>query len=152
MFIGDSITSGEATEASDIPEKPGAERSNAAASFCFKLASRLNAQVHLVSYGGRGMIRDWQGIRNTNNVPVFYELALPDDPNVPWNARSYVPDAIGICVGTNDFSQGIPDENEFVNGYVEFLRKVIRDAPSSWTAIYRRKASAAPIWTRLSGG
>jgi lysophospholipase L1-like esterase len=131
MFIGDSVTCGSSTEESDDPGKPGAERSNAAASFGMKLAARLNAQVNLVSYGGRGIIRDWQGIKAINNAPEFYELALPDDAKTPWNHASYVPDAIGICLGTNDFSRGIPDQTEFVNGFVEFLRKVRRDAPAA---------------------
>jgi lysophospholipase L1-like esterase len=131
MFIGDSITCGEGTEPSDIDGKPGAERSNAEASFCMKLARRLKAQCNLVSYGGRGIIRDWQGIRDTNNAPQFYEFALPDDPNARWDSRKYVPDVVGICLGTNDFSQGVPDQNEFVNGYAEFIRKIMRDAPKA---------------------
>jgi lysophospholipase L1-like esterase len=131
LFIGDSITCGEGTEPSDIVGKAGPERSNASATYAAQLARRLDAQCHLVSYGGRGIIRDWQGIRATNNAPQFYELALPDDPTAPWDPRRYVPDAVGICLGTNDFSQGIPDQNEFVNAYVEFVRKVMRDAPGA---------------------
>ncbi|HVU32651.1 MAG TPA: GDSL-type esterase/lipase family protein [Opitutaceae bacterium] len=128
LFIGDSITCGEGV----VPNAPGLtapERTDATESYGMKLARRLGAQCELVSYGGRGVIRDWQGIRATNNAPQFYELALPDDPKTRWNPATYVPDAIGICLGTNDFSQGIPDENEFVNAYVEFIRKIQRDAP-----------------------
>jgi lysophospholipase L1-like esterase len=128
LFIGDSITCGEGTEEADDPESPGAERSNAPASFGMKIAARLGAQVHLVSYGGRGIIRDWEGTRATNNAPQFYELALPDDPKAPWDHARYVPDAVGICLGTNDFSQGIPDRDEFVNAYAAFVRKVQRDS------------------------
>lgn len=128
LFIGDSVTCGEGTEEADVPGSPGAERSNAAASYGMKLAARLEAQVHLVSYGGRGIIRDWQGIRATNNAPVFYELALPDDPTILWIHSRYVPDAVGICLGTNDFSQGIPDRDEFVGAFSMFVRKVQRDA------------------------
>lgn len=131
LFIGDSVTCGEGTEAADTPGVLGAERSNASASYGAELARRLLAQVHLVSYGGRGIIMDWQGIRDTNNAPVFYGLALPDDPNCPWDPRSYVPDVIGICLGTNDFSQGIPAEDEFVGGYVGFLERILGDAPSA---------------------
>ncbi|HZZ20678.1 MAG TPA: GDSL-type esterase/lipase family protein [Opitutaceae bacterium] len=131
MFIGDSVTCGSGTEQSDVPGKPGAERSNAAASFGMKLAVRLGAQFNLVSYGGRGIFRDWQGITATNNAPEYYELALPDDPKTQWDHSTYVPDAIGICLGTNDFSRGIPDQTTFVNAFIEFLRKVRRDAPNA---------------------
>jgi hypothetical protein len=131
MFIGDSVTCGEGTEpeASTDPRNP--VRANAAASYGIKLARRLGAQCHLVSYGGRGIIRDWQGIRATNNAPQFYELAFPDDATARWDHARYVPDAIGVCLGTNDFNQGVPDENEFVNAFVEFVRKLQRDAPQA---------------------
>jgi lysophospholipase L1-like esterase len=135
-FIGDSITCGAAADTD--PNDPlngktngGAQASNASATFAKILAQRFQAECHLVSYGGRGVIRDWQGIHATNNAPQFYELALPDDPTVKWDQSSYVPDAIGICLGTNDFSRGIPDETDFVNGFVQFLQKIRRDSPNA---------------------
>jgi len=136
MFIGDSITCGAATDIRpDDPLKGKTahedQTSNARLSYGKILARQLNAQCVLVSYGGRGVIRDWQGIRNINNAPQFYELALPDDPSCLWQQNSYEPDAIAICLGTNDFNQGVPDENEFVNAYVEFVRKIRRDSPNA---------------------
>ena len=132
MFIGDSITCGSSIDVRPGEPQLGNQRSDANLSYGMELARRLHAQVALVSYGGRGVIRDWQGIRDTANAPQFYERALPDDPKSHWDPRRYVPDAIGICLGTNDFSQGIPDQNEFVNAYVEFVRKIRRDAPNAW--------------------
>lgn len=131
MFIGDSVTCGEMVAYADGREMRAKLNSNARVSYGMLLARRLNAQCHLVSYGGRGIIRDWQGIRDTRNAPQFYELALPDDPAVRWDHRRYVPDAIGIQLGTNDFNQGIPDQNEFINAYVQFVEKVRRDAPNA---------------------
>jgi hypothetical protein len=131
MFIGDSVTSGEMT--TYAPGRDMRDRLNSCArqSYGMILARRLGAQCHLVSYGGRGVIRDWQGIRDTRNAPQFYELALPDEPAGPWEHARYVPDAIGIGLGTNDFNQGVPDQNEFVNAYVELIAKIRRDAPSA---------------------
>ena len=131
LFIGDSITCGAGTELVSEEDLTDPMRSNARVSYGKRIASALGAQCHLVSYGGRGVIRDWQGIRATNNAPQFYELSLPDEPDARWDFSGYVPDAIGICLGQNDFNQGVPDENEFVNAYVEFVRKVRRDAPNA---------------------
>lgn len=129
MFIGDSVTCGQGTEPERASEVQNPLRANAAASYGMLLARKFGAQCALVSYGGRGVIRDWQGNRTSVTAPQFYERALPDDPTTPWDHRSYVPDAIGVALGTNDFSRGIPDQNEFVNAYVEFVRKLQRDAP-----------------------
>jgi hypothetical protein len=131
MFIGDSVTCGELTAYEPGRDTKAKINSNGRLSYGMILARQLEAQCHLVSYGGRGIIRDWQGIRDTRNAPQFYELALPDDPSVAWDHSRYVPDAIGIQLGTNDFSQGIPDQNEFVNAYVQLIEKIRRDAPNA---------------------
>ena len=131
MFIGDSVTCGEMVAYESSRDMRAKLNSNARISYGMLVARRLGAQCHLVSYGGRGIIRDWQGIRDTRNAPQFYELALPDDPAVRWDHSRYVPDAIGIQLGTNDFNQGIPDQNEFINAYVQFVEKVRRDAPQA---------------------
>ncbi|HEY0776841.1 MAG TPA: GDSL-type esterase/lipase family protein, partial [Gemmatirosa sp.] len=132
VFIGDSITCG---SSSDVPDasstEDGAQTNDGAKSFGRVLAARLGAACHLVGYGGRGVIRDWQGIRDIANAPVFYERAMPDEPAALWDHRAFVPHAVGICLGTNDFNQGVPDQNEFVNAYVDFVRKVLRDAPGA---------------------
>jgi lysophospholipase L1-like esterase len=131
MFIGDSVTGGELAAWTPGGSFQAKVNSNARVAYGMILARRLGAQCAVVSYGGRGVIRDWQGIRDTRNAPQFYELALPDDPTARWDHRRYVPDAIGIGLGTNDFNQGIPDQNEFVNAYVEFVEKIRRDAPDA---------------------
>jgi hypothetical protein len=132
MFVGDSVTCGQSNDVrpDDPRDRPGLAE-NARVSYGKLLAARFNTQCFLVSYGGRGVIREWQGIRATNNAPEFYELAVPDDPASHWDHHRYVPDGIGICLGTNDFSRGIPDETEFVLAYVELVRKIRRDAPDA---------------------
>lgn len=131
MFIGDSITCGAACDVARDDPREDMTVNNAQKTYAKLLAKRLNAQCHLVAYGGRGVIRDWQGIRDTGNGPQFYERAAPDEAASVWNPADYVPDAIGIMLGTNDFNQGIPDQNEFINAYVQFVEKVRRDAPKA---------------------
>jgi hypothetical protein len=132
MFIGDSVTCGELTAWKPGGDTKDAANSDARLSYGMILARRLGAQCHLVSYGGRGLMRDWQGVHATINAPQFYELALPDDPSARWKHGSYVPDAIAIELGQNDFSRGIPDQVDFVNAYVEFVQTIRRDAPEAF--------------------
>lgn len=132
MFVGDSVTCGELTAYHAGTAFNDSRNTDARLSYGEILARRFQAQCHLVSYGGRGMIRDWQGIRDTNNAPEFYKLALPDDPSTVWDPRRYVPDVIGVQLGTNDFSPGIPNEVEFVQAYVGFVRTLRKDAPDAF--------------------
>ena len=131
MFIGDSITCGAGSDVTRDDQRQDMSVNDAQKSFGKMLAAKLDAQCHLVSYGGRGVYRDWQGIQAINNAPQFYDRAAPDEPTLIWNPATYVPDAIGICLGTNDFNQGIPDQNDFINTYVEFVDKIRRDAPKA---------------------
>jgi hypothetical protein len=59
-----------------------------------------------------------------------------------------VPDVISVCLG-NDFDAGIPDEVAYVRGYVEFVRKLRRDAPQSliillMSPVIRNQPDGAP--------
>lgn len=131
MFVGDSVTCGEMDTYHIGTDFNDPDNTDARVSYGMLLARLFHAQCYLVSYGGRGIFRDWQGIRKTNNAPQFYELAMPDDPAILWDHRRYTPDAIGVQLGTNDFSSGIPDEVEFVNAYIELVRTLRRDAPQA---------------------
>jgi lysophospholipase L1-like esterase len=120
MFIGDSITGGEYVERFP-PENISTPRAaNAARSFGMLLGRWLQAQVHLVSCGGRGIIRDWTGKTDGINAPQFFQRVLPDDPP-PWNHAEYLPDAIVVCLGTNDFSKDLPNEAAYTKAYDDFV-------------------------------
>jgi lysophospholipase L1-like esterase len=137
LCIGDSITCGEKTESEPPDFAKDASTWNADVSYGHILGRRLGVQVHLVSYGGRGVYRDWQGKDNTetNNAPVFFERTLPDDGAHLWSHASYMPDAIIIALGTNDFSQGVPAQEVFVTAYVEFLKHIRTLHPKAFLCI-----------------
>jgi len=131
MFIGDSFTCGEYNERFP-PENDSTPRStNAARSYGMLLAKWLNAQVHLVSYGGRGITREWDGRTDVNIVPVFYPRALPDKPGSAWDHSAYQPDVIVINDGT-DFDAGPLDEAAFTDAYAAFVAQVRTDYPKAY--------------------
>ena len=129
LFVGDSITCGSGDNWPDLAAPEGGVHEDAGASYGALLARRLGAQRHLVAYGGRGVLRDWRGRSDVANAPQFYPRALPDDPASRWEASRYTPDAVGVCLGTNDFSQGVPDREAFVAALVGLLAAIRRDAP-----------------------
>ncbi len=128
LFIGDSVTCGEAVERAPDWKKDRPASWNAYRSYGMILGRIFDAQVHLVCYGGRGLVRDWQGRRDVLNAPQFFDLAVPEEKSAAaWDHAAYVPDVVVVSLGTNDFSLGIgdfPEREEWVNSYVRFVRAI----------------------------
>jgi len=107
LLVGDSVTCGEA-----IDRAPDCRDAHAAAvtgngylSYGMLLGRALGAEVHLVCYGGRGLVRDWRGKTNVLTGPQLFDAALPIDGHpVPWNHADYTPDVVIVSLGTNDFN------------------------------------------------
>jgi lysophospholipase L1-like esterase len=126
MFIGDSVTSGEGagrgTECSD----DAAVGADAHSSYGMRLARALDAQVHLVSYGGRGLLRDWQGKTDVLNAPQFFQLSIAEEaPKVLWNHAGYRPDLVVVSLGTNDFNRALgapPKRADWLTAELSFVR------------------------------
>ncbi|HEY4248938.1 MAG TPA: hypothetical protein VGM64_19090 [Lacunisphaera sp.] len=134
LFIGDSLTCGEYDERFP-PENDSTPRStNVARSYGMLLAKWLKAQVHVVAYGGRGLVRDWSGKRDVNTVPVFFERAMPDDPTSKWDHKLYQPDVIVINDGT-DHDANILPEAELTTAYIAFVARVRTVHPNAWILI-----------------
>lgn len=131
MFIGDSITGGEYIERFP-PENDNTTRvANAARSYGILLGRWLGAQVHLVSYGGRGVMRDWQGRTDCANAPQFFQRTLPDDPDSRWDHSVYVPDVVVVSLGQNDFSKDLPDEAVYRKAYDDFVGEIRAACPNA---------------------
>jgi hypothetical protein len=123
MFIGDSLTCGEYNERLPQENDSTPRSTNAARSYGMLLARWLGAQVHLVSYGGRGITRDWSGKTDVNILPVFFPRTLPDKAGSAWDHSRYQPDVIVINDGT-DFDAGPQDEARFTDAYAAFVGQV----------------------------
>ncbi|HSC67595.1 MAG TPA: SGNH/GDSL hydrolase family protein, partial [Cellvibrio sp.] len=135
LVLGDSVTCGEA-----IDRVTGEEKNtrwwNARESYGMRVAKTLNAQVNLVCWGGRGLIRSWNGKTDDANLPDFYEFSVGDnDPKLKWDHARYQPDLVVSAIGTNDFSQGIPARETYITAYVEFINKLLKNHPQTHIAI-----------------
>ena len=136
MFIGDSVTCGAGIDNNDRCEKDSAlPANNAYESYGMLLARRLDAQTHLVCYGGRGLIRDYRGLSDKDgvvNAPKFFQLGLASDAandRAPWDSSRWQPHLILVSIGTNDFNlqKSTPlDEKSWVAAYVAFIHDVRR--------------------------
>lgn len=124
LVLGDSVTSGEAIERI-ATDKKNSSWWNPRLSYGMLVAKELNAQVHLVSFGGRGLIRSWNNKTDEQNLPDFYQRIIADAAYpASWNHTEYDPNLVIIAIGTNDFSQSIPDNETFITAYANFLSTI----------------------------
>ena len=134
LFVGDSVTCGEA-----LLRQPGCQKNeswwDADGSYGALTARALQAQFQLVCFGGKGVVRDWQGKTDVLNAPQFFPLTIPDESvDAPWDMQRYVPDAVVISLGTNDFNLALgefPRREHFVSTYVRFIKEVLSNFPAA---------------------
>lgn len=130
VVMGDSVTCGTAMERPTTGDKNDPSWWNARISYGMLMGRALDAQVQLVCYGGRGLVRSWNGHTDEYQLPAFYALALADAAHpVTWKQADYDPDLILVAIGTNDFTPGIPDGAQYVSTYVRFVQTLLRDHP-----------------------
>jgi lysophospholipase L1-like esterase len=135
LVLGDSVTCGAIMERG-ADEKDMPEWSNPRLSYGMLAARALDAQVQLVCYGGRGLVRSWNNRTDEFQLPAFYDLAIADAAHpAKWNQADYDADLILVAIGTNDFNPGIPERAAYVDTYAALLRRVLRDHPHAQIAL-----------------
>ena len=135
LVLGDSVTCGADMERG-AGDKDTPDWWNPRQSYGMLAARALDAQVQLVCYGGRGLVRSWNDRTDEFQLPAFYDLAIADAARpVPWNQAAYDADLVVIAIGTNDFNPGIPEHAAYVDAYTAFLRRVLRDHPHARVAL-----------------
>lgn len=127
-FIGNSITCGTGSDQSKIPCGKGEwyDEHNSYLSYGPVTARALDAQYHLTSYSGIGLIHSCCGLKFV--MPqIFDKIDLLDD-SLQWNFEKYQPDVVTICLGQND---GIQDATKFCNAYIDFIHTLRKDYPKA---------------------
>jgi len=122
-FYGDSITCGYGC-LDPVPEhgfSPATESFQL--SWAGRTASVLGAEVHAQAISGIGVARNWPGVVGTP-LPARWMLAHPDR-DVRWDLSSWIPDAVVVNLGTNDYGvQPFLPENAFVEAFEAWLEEI----------------------------
>lgn len=131
-FVGDSITCGYGNEASTMTPADvhfSTRGSNGHLAYGAVTAELLGAEYMAVAYSGRGVSRNYAG-GGGPLLPELYLSSVPDDPQAsPWQPAQYVPDAVIVNLGTNDFSTPGVERARFVAGYAHFLEQLRKYYP-----------------------
>ena len=117
--IGNSITCGTGSDQSIVPCGKGSwyDQHNAYMSYGMILGRKLNAQVHLSSVSGIGLMHSCCNLPVT--MPTVFDKVNMSENKILWNFASYQPSIVTICLGQND---GVQDSALFVSNYVRFLK------------------------------
>jgi hypothetical protein len=118
-FIGNSITCGASSDPSMVPCGKGKwqDQHNAYMSYGAVTARSLDAQYHLSSVSGIGLIHSCCKMDIT--MPQVYDKVSMRNDTIAWNFSNYQPDVVTVCLGQND---GIQDSTQFCNAYISFLK------------------------------
>lgn len=148
-YVGDSITCGYG----DLGVGPGcsfsADTEDETVAYGDLAATALDAQQTVIAYSGKGMYREYGG-STTNQMPVLFDLTLPDDPTSTWGFTAPPPDVVVINLSTNDFSEGDPG-NAFVQAYSMFIQALRQHYPSAYVICALSPMLADPNYTIASG-
>jgi len=126
-FIGNSITCGYGVEGETSNCHYSAETENACMSYAAITARALQADYTLVAYSGRGVVRNYGDSNKTspNTMPILFDRTCFSDSTLKWNFARWVPQAVVLNLGTNDYStQPFPDSTIFQDAYARFIYHV----------------------------
>lgn len=149
IFIGDSITAGSGAEApnnSDACSENawgeaggwGQPYHNANAAFGPVLARALEADYHVQAVSGIGLVRNYTSEYDTRPMPEVYDLLFMELENsASWDHTNFVPDAVVVGLGTNDFSPGDNDRDpalpldDYSAAYIDFVDSLLDEYPDA---------------------
>jgi lysophospholipase L1-like esterase len=131
-FISDSITCGTGDEADyNSPQCTedgwGQPYNNVRLAFGPVLARSLGAEYQVSAVSGIGLTRNSSFRYDARPMPEVYDLLYFEQKQSSlWDTTKYVPDAVVIGLGTNDFSPGDSDRpamdvDIFAAAYVKFI-------------------------------
>lgn len=133
-FIGDSITAGYGSEGLSPTCTYSKETENVELTYAAVAANDLDAAYTVIAVSGVGIVRNYNttGKMSPGTMLSYYELTTTDNGSERWDFSRWVPDAVVINLGTNDFSTAPHPAGEvFLQGYTELIIKVRNRYPDA---------------------
>jgi hypothetical protein len=141
-FIGNSITCGAESDASEVPCNTGDyhDHHNAYMAYGPRVARALNVNYLMTCASGIGVYRNWDV--DSPNMPQVYEKIDLWPQSQTWNFSTYTPQVVSIALGTNDFADGDGihprkpfDSDAFIQAYVQFVKLIKSKYPNTQIAL-----------------
>lgn len=132
-YIGNSITCGYGVLGDSSGCHFSKQTEDAGMSYASMVSRDLDADYHLISYSGKGVVRNYGDKNKTsvNPMPSLYDRTCWHDSTLKWNFGKWVPQVVVINLGTNDFStKPFPDKTIFEAAYTRLIDRVRSLYPS----------------------
>ncbi|MEZ4296255.1 MAG: SGNH/GDSL hydrolase family protein [Polyangiaceae bacterium] len=128
-LIGDSLTCGFGIEGQSSDCEFSAATESCYGAYGAVAARSTGAAVHVIATSGKGVFQN-SGGGQTDTMPDLWLRTIETDAQSRWAFSGFVPEAVVINLGTNDFSVSIR-ESDFVRAYVQLLTSVRRRYPAA---------------------
>lgn len=112
LFVGDSDTAGWCADGEPGGHNDPNTCENSWVTWASNIARDLDADMMVCAISGFGVLPSTGAV--ADNVPRM----LPFDDSVMWNSSSWIPDAVIMLIGPNDFNKGTPVFEDFKSAYV----------------------------------
>lgn len=103
-----------------------------------QVARKFLADWRLICWSGKGVYRNADDT-NTNLIPDLFSRSVASQPNSVNDANAWVPQAVVVDMGTNDFGSvaeqdagGKPDIELFSANYTRLVKSVRHAYPNAW--------------------
>lgn len=121
LVIGDSLSAGYGVLGTSASCTYSPVTQSVSRAYGPTAADALDAEVHVIAWSGKGIARNVNN-SDQNTMSDLYLRAVPGINTVAFDMNTYVPDAIAINLGTNDFSASTaPVQSVFVAKYAAML-------------------------------
>ena len=120
-FVGDSLTAGYGIEGT-APCAFSADTENAYLTYAGVASRNVQADPHIIAYSGKGIYQGYSGDTD-EQMPEMFLRTLTNSAAPAWDFASWIPEAVVINLGTNDFSSDVTESN-FATAYVAFLNTI----------------------------
>jgi len=155
-FVGDSYTVGygDASPRRSCTRAEVHDTTDSQRAFGPLAAKRLGYDYRVIAYSGFGIVRNYNGNRAGETMPLLYPRSLPDAAEVATKA-AWRPKVIVINLGTNDFSTSLHAGEAWANGealhaayragYVAFARRLMAEQPQARLVLMDGPSFAADV-------
>jgi Carbohydrate esterase 2 N-terminal/GDSL-like Lipase/Acylhydrolase family len=130
--IGDSISAGYGDECTNASQHFSAPTENEYIAYGPIAARAVGADAHIIAWSGKGLYQNLDGTM-TETMPILWQRTIPTDASSVWSPADWIPDAVVINLGTNDYGAPGPDPTtNFTAAYLSFVMTLRAAYPKAW--------------------